>query len=259
MAICSAILTVACSRHTAIHKGTLEWQEEFNQTNAFDEKTWTKIPRGTSDWDKYMSDYDSLYAMRDGKLVLRGINNTTRHSDTARYITGGLYTKDKVTFGFGRLEIRAKLNGARGAWPAIWMLSQNNQWPDGGEIDIMERLNADSIAYQTTHTYYTHHLNIKNNPKQGSTGPINPTAFNTYAVEKYRDSLVYYINDKRTYAYPRIQTDKKGQFPFDQHKYYLLIDMQLGGSWVGAVNPDDLPVEMEVDWVRFYKFNDQEK
>ncbi len=110
------------------------------------------------------------------------------------------------------------------------MLSQNNQWPDGGEIDIMERLNADSIAYQTTHTYYTHHLKIKNNPKQGSTGPINPTAFNTYAVEKYRDSLVYYINDKRTYAYPRIQTDKKGQFPFDQHKYYPLIDMQLGGS-----------------------------
>ena len=27
--------------------------------------------------------------------------------------------------------------------------------------------------------------------------------------------------------------------------------MQLGGSWVGAVDPKDLPVEMEVDWVRF--------
>jgi hypothetical protein len=29
--------------------------------------------------------------------------------------------------------------------------------------------------------------------------------------------------------------------------------MQLGGSWVGAVDPEDLPVEMEIDWVRFYQ------
>jgi hypothetical protein len=26
--------------------------------------------------------------------------------------------------------------------------------------------------------------------------------------------------------------------------------MQLGGAWVGSVDPDDLPVEMEIDWVR---------
>jgi hypothetical protein len=29
--------------------------------------------------------------------------------------------------------------------------------------------------------------------------------------------------------------------------------MQLGGSWVGEIKPDDLPVEMWIDWVRFYK------
>ena len=29
--------------------------------------------------------------------------------------------------------------------------------------------------------------------------------------------------------------------------------MQLGGSWVGGVDPQDLPVEMEIDWVRFYR------
>ena len=29
--------------------------------------------------------------------------------------------------------------------------------------------------------------------------------------------------------------------------------MQLGGSWVGAVRRSDLPVEMLVDYVRFYK------
>ena len=29
--------------------------------------------------------------------------------------------------------------------------------------------------------------------------------------------------------------------------------LQLGGSWVGKVDPEDLPVEMAVDWVRFYQ------
>ena len=32
-----------------------------------------------------------------------------------------------------------------------------------------------------------------------------------------------------------------------------LIDMQLGGSWVGAVDPSRLPVEMEIDWVKHYQ------
>ncbi|MEP7233532.1 MAG: hypothetical protein ABI691_24950 [Ginsengibacter sp.] len=62
------------------------------------------------------------------------------------------------------------------------------------------------------------------------------------------------MNDIRTFSYPRIKTDKQGQFPFNLKKQYLLIDMQLGGSWVGEIKDDDLPVEMEIDWVRFYSF-----
>lgn len=236
-----------------VTKGVLQWEEDFNQIESFDQNTWSKIPRGTSDWDKYMSDFDSCYAMRDGKLILRGIQNMNVSNDTARFLTGGLYTKGKRSFGFGRIEIRAKLNGAKGAWPAFWMLPENGKWPDGGEIDIMEKLSFDTFAYQTVHSHYTYTLKIKE-PKQSATGTIDPAGFNIYAVEKHPDSLVFFINNKKTFTYPRIKTDKEGQFPFDKHDYYLLLDMQLGGSWVGAVEPKDLPVEMEIDWVRFYKF-----
>lgn len=247
------IFFTTCSRHTSVSKGILQWEENFNQSSTFDIKTWSKIPRGTSDWDKYMSDFDSCYAMRDGKLVLRGIQNTSEPTDTARFLTGGLYTKGKINFGFGRIEIRAKLNGAKGAWPAFWMLAENEKWPDGGEIDIMERLSFDTFAYQTVHSHFTYTLKMKD-PKQSATGAIDPAGFNTYAVELHPDSLVFFINNRKTFSYPRIQTEKEGQFPFDKHKYYLLLDMQLGGSWVGAVEPKDLPVEMEIDWVRYYKF-----
>lgn len=252
-------LVLACStaKNTPVNNQKPTWEEDFNQTTGFDNTRWSKIPRGGSDWDRHMSDFDSLYAVRNGKLILRGIVNNSIKSDTSPYITGGLYTKGKVSFGLGRLEIHAKLNGARGAWPAFWMLAENAQWPNGGEIDIMERLNYDSIAYQTAHSYYTVTLNIKDNPPHGSTGPIDPNGFNTYAVEKYPDSLVFYINDRKTFTYPRIQTDKQGQFPFSEGKHYLLLDMQLGGSWVGKVDVADLPVEMEIDWVRFYEFTNK--
>ena len=82
--------------------------------------------------------------------------------------------------------------------------------------------------------------------------PINPEDYNTYAVEKRKDTLSFFVNNNLTFQYPRIETDKVGQFPFNDQDFYLLIDMQLGGSWVGKVDPETLPVEMYIDRVRFY-------
>ncbi len=232
------------------------WQAEFNGA-SLDTSKWTKIPRGRSDWNRHMSDFDSLYAVRDGKLILRGIRNHDLAADTARWITGGLYTKGVKSFGYGKIVIRAKFENAQGAWPAFWMLPVNASWPNGGEKDIMERLNRDTIVYQTVHSPYTLDLGIKEHPLSHVTAPIRPDTFNTYAVERYPDRLVFYVNGKKTFVYPKIKTDKKGQFPFDEHPFYLLIDMQLGGSWVGEVDPGDLPVKMEIDWGRFYKWKEK--
>lgn len=245
-------LLLSCKTTKVPSGWALTWEENFNQKRSFDANIWSKIPRGKSDWNNYMTDFDSCFAMRKGNLILRGIVNHTQKNDTAPYLTGGVYTKGKKAFSNGRLEICAKLNAAKGAWPAIWLLPEKAPWPSGGEIDIMERLNSDTIAYQTVHSHYTYTLGIKENPKSHATGPIHPDLYNVYAVEMYPDSISFYINDIHTFTYPRIETDKEGQFPFDK-PFYLLIDMQLGGSWVGAVDAKDLPVEMEVDWVRFYQ------
>lgn len=231
----------------------LVWSDDFEQKKGFDTTTWSKIPRNNAPWGKYMSDHDACYKVKKGNLILRGIKNPDRKSDTATYLTGGLYTLGKRSFLGGRLEIKAKLQGAKGAWPAIWLLPADPKkypWPGGGEIDIMERLNFDSIAYQTVHSHYTFKLNITDPPQSG-TGRIDPDDYNVYAVEIYPDRVVFFINDNYTFTYPRINTDKEGQFPYYK-PMYLLIDMQLGGSWVGAVNPKDIPVQMKVDWVRYY-------
>jgi beta-glucanase (GH16 family) len=232
----------------------LVWEEEFSQKDDVDSTYWSRIGRGKSDWNNYMSKVNELFEMRDGNLVLKGRVNDICPNDTAPYITGGVYTKGKINFNGCKISVRAKLQAAKGAWPAIWMLPDDDMpWPEGGEIDIMERLNGDRIAYQTTHSHYTQILGESENPKKGSIGEIDPDDYNVYSVIIDKDSLTYLINDKITLIYPKIETDKAGQFPFDRHRYYLLIDMQLGGSWVGDVDPNDLPVEMLVDWVKVYE------
>ncbi len=231
----------------------LVWQEEFD-SEQIDWTKWSKVPRGNADWKNYMSDYDSLFAIRDGNLILRGIVNTTQKGDTAQFLTGGLQSQDKATFGVGRIEIRAKVTSAQGFWPAIWMLPNINKWPMGGEIDIMEHLNYDTIAYQTVHTNYTYNLKQRD-PKPGTIHKIDPNEYNVYGLEKYQDSLCFFVNGTKTITYPRIDSLKdKGQYPFCDQEFYLILSAQLGGNWVGAVNPDQLPVEMAVDWVKFYEF-----
>ena len=42
------------------------------------------------------------------------------------------------------------------------------------------------------------------------------------------------------------------QWPFDK-PFYFLLDMQLGGKWVGEVDVSTLPVRMYIDWIRVYK------
>ena len=233
----------------------LVWEENFNGVEL-DTTVWSMIPRGKPDWQNTMSMDERCYELRDGQLILRGIINEDLQKDSSPYLTGGVWTKNKKSFVRGRVEIRAKLEGAQGAWPAIWMLpyeSEKYAWPEGGEVDIMERLNYDTFVYQTVHSHYTYHLKEDKNPPNGTTASIHPNDFNVYGVDFWPDSLVFHVNGVKTYTYPRIETDKVGQFPFDIAQY-LLIDMQLGGTWVGEVDPTGLPVEMSVDWVKHYQW-----
>jgi len=134
------------------------------------------------------------------------------------------------------------------------MLPADESRIKGGEIDIMERLNYDKYVYQTVHSYYTDVLGIKDKPVANSVVvTIDADNYNVYALEKYPDSLVFFVNDVHTKTYPRVETIEGGQFPFSDREFYLLIAMQLDGSWAGSIDPTTLPAEMYIDWVRYYE------
>lgn len=175
--------------------------------------------------------------------------------ETVKYNTGCIRTTDKFSFKYGKIEVRAKLDKGKGSWPAIWMMPQDPKyggWPNSGEIDIMEQLNYDSIAYQTVHSNYIDVLGKKEDPKYFKTVPYRVNEYNIYGVEWYADRLEFFLNGKKTFTYPKIENADSSQWPFDQ-EFFIILDQALGGSWVGNIEDEDLPVEMLIDWVRVYQ------
>ena len=234
----------------------LVWEDDFNRDDIFSTGDWEKIKRvsPTPEWMTNISDYEDCFDITDGKVILRGLNNKYLSEDTAKFLTGGIWTKGSRSFRKGLIEVRAKFQAARSAWPAIWLLPVEGGWPEAGEIDIMERLHYDKFVIQTVHSHYIDNLGI-NNPSYQSKVLFNPETYNTFSVELGPDSLKFYVNNKPTLSYPRLDDEfaiKNKQYPFDRD-FYLIIDMQLGASWMTPVNPHELPIEMEVDWVRFYQ------
>jgi len=168
----------------------LVWEEQFNE-ESLDTSRWSRIGLFTSPqwktpvekWQentgcfRYITATDPrTVTFDDEHIFLNGIvNHDTITGDPRPYLTGGIYTWNKFAFQYGRIEIRAKLDPAFGAWPAIWMLSEKDVYPDqhNGEFDIMERLNHDDFAYQTTHNHWTITLK-QEEPKKYNTGKINP-------------------------------------------------------------------------------------
>lgn len=232
----------------------LVWSDDFSAA-TLDTSKWSLVPEGKSDWNRHMKASSDLYSMQNGCIVLYGIRNQDTISDVRPFLTGGIFSKDKFAFQYGKIEIRAKLGTAQGAWPAMWMLAateKHGAYPRNGEIDIMEHLNHDTLVYQTVHSYYTLELKQQDHPPHYATAPIHPDEFNTYGLLWYPDRLVFTVNGAERFTYPRVSGADPSQWPFDQ-PFYLLIDQQLGGSWVGKVDPAQLPVEMTVDWVRVYQ------
>lgn len=233
----------------------LDWEDEFND-RRLDESVWSRIEpyeSGNPDWRKNISTYDGCFDIRDGNMVLRGIKNPGESitGDTRTYLCGGIESWGKKSFKNGRVEIRAKTTSAQGAWPALWMMPEDQSagWPGCGEIDIFEHLNYDSFVYQTLHSNYTYNVS-KESPLSHITEWVDVSNYNTYGVELSSDTIKLLVNDNVTMAYPN--TGATDQFPYSK-EFYLILDMQLGGSWVGSVTGVDLPVEMSLDWVRFYK------
>jgi beta-glucanase (GH16 family) len=256
----------SCNNNEAEEKNdkwNLVWEDQFDG-NELDTNKWTLINTlpnqydNASDWKRHMIADDAVYAVKNGNLYLKGINNTGHLNDPRPYLTGGVKSQGKFSFLYGKIEIRARKECAQGVWPALWMMPEESVyggWPHSGEIDIMEHLNFEDNIHHTVHTRYTNVLGNTTNPSRGTGNVIaDVTEWNIYGLEWNPDILIWTVNGKETFRYPRVKglDPEMKQWPFDQ-PFYFILSQQLGGSWVGEINPDHLPVSMIIDFVKVYR------
>jgi beta-glucanase (GH16 family) len=261
--ICALVLLLSTACSTLPPRGTaagwkLLWEDDFGKQGSPDPAKWSFAGRKSPDWACYCADTSATTYVKNGRLYLKAMKNQDP-TDTAAYKTACLHTRDKFSFTYGKIEVKARLPKGKGSWPAIWLMPQDSKyggWPDSGEIDIMEHLNRDPVIYQTLHSHYVDKQKQKTKPVYFATTPFKEGEFNIFGLEWYPDRMDFFVNHRKTFSYPKTAGADYQQWPFDQ-AYYIILNQALGGNWVGSIDDRDLPVEMVVDWVRVYRKNDQ--
>ena len=222
----------------------LVWEDDFKE--GLNDREWSKIPPGKVHMNRYASMHDALYLSQEGDLVLRALPKSVT-DDAKPFLTGGITREGLKAGEVTRIEVKVRVNPAEGATHYLSLLPA-----DGSEhisIDFMEHYGVDEFIYQSVTTEYTTIGGMPENPPSSSLVGVNPVQYRIYGVEKYPDSLVFFVDDIRTRKYPRILTEMPGQFPFDEKDFGLFMGIRLNRD----TDPALLPADLLIDWVRIYK------
>lgn len=268
----SCILFTSCSKGGSGSSGTtttpttptppvtltyqLVWSDEFDTGTMPDTTKWS-YDAGGNGWgnnelEYYTSARPENARVAGGNLIIEARKESFGGRN---YTSARLLTKNKAQWTYGKFEIRARLPKGKGTWPAIWALAATNplNWPDDGELDIMEEVGYDpNIIYGTAHNKL---YNGANGKQKGGNVFIKDAqdSFHVYSME-WTGSQVSWLVDGNvyfTYNNPNLGTDS---WPYLKD-FFLILNVAIGGNWGGAQGVDDsvFPQSMLVDYVRVYQ------
>jgi beta-glucanase (GH16 family) len=260
LSLCAALSATACFAADPAPTGwKLVWSDEFDKDGAPDASKWSYDVGGHGWGNKELQFYTDN--RRENARVENGhlIIEARREKWEGKEVTSArLVTKDKGDWTYGRFEIRAKLPRGLGTWPAIWMLPTkwdlgSGNWPDIGEIDIMEHVGyAQGVVHASTHSK-AHQWRNNNQRTATIQVPDASDAFHTYTLEWEADEIRVYLDDRLYFTSKRDGGDWTS-WPF-YRPFHLLLNVAFGGDWGGVKGVDHavLPQRMEVDYVRVYQ------
>jgi beta-glucanase (GH16 family) len=228
----------------------LFWSEEFNYNGTPNTAVWGyDIGTGSGGWGNQELQY---YTSRvDNVIVGNGVLKITAKKENfggMAYTSTRLLSKDKFSFRYGRVDVRAKLPAGGGTWPAIWMLGSNFStvgWPACGEIDIMEHKGNDLNRIHGT----VHYTGRSGGNADGSTRVISnaTTEFHIYSLEWSASSIRFYVDNQLFHT-----VANSSALPFNQN-FFLILNVAMGGTFGGSVDPNFNSASMEIDYIRIYK------
>ncbi|KUJ16707.1 uncharacterized protein LY89DRAFT_707226 [Mollisia scopiformis] len=235
---------------------TYQLDTKYAGTTFFDDFTFFDIADYSHGFVNYV---DQSTAIEDGL-----INTAANGSVNSVRIT----SNKSWTHGLVILDLAHMPGTDCGSWPAFWMVGRD--WPNGGEIDIIEGVNSNTVNQVSLHT--DDNCTISSNPQLGalinpncaeyqSSGcatilssssygtPFNALSGGVYATEWTSSYIrVYYFPrssipadilagspDPAGWGLP--QADMQGNCDVDAHFYEMQVvfDTTFCGDWAGVV------------------------
>lgn len=258
----------------------LVWSDEF-EVDGRPSTDWT-FERGFVR-NQELQWYQSQNAyVKDGCLVIEGrkehrknplyeaeSNDWRRNREFIEYTSSSLTTRLGFQFMYGRVEVRAKIPVSSGSWPAIWLLGNKWEWPQNGEIDMMEYYIKDGVP------------SILANACWGSTerwkavwdsvvmpfthftekDPDWADKFHIWRMDWDKDFIRLYLDDELLNEIDLSKTANGGyggnhENPFSNtipgFKHYILLNLALGSNG-GSPDDSQFPLRYLIDYVRVYQ------
>ena len=251
----------AVSNTVMIAVRTLVWSDEFNGSAGSlpDATKWT-YDLGGGGWgngeaEVYTNSPNNVSQDGKGNLAITAIDTNGAYT-SARIKTQGLFAPQ-----YGRIEARIKLPYGQGIWPAFWMLGADIatvNWPNCGEVDIMENFGA------YNHEGGTNNGSIHGPGYTGSLvgatytlpgGALLSADYHVFAIEWSANSMEFFV-DGNSYEKQTPATIPSGtQWVFNA-PFFLLLNVAVGGptTFLGPPNGStSFPQTMLVDYVRVYQ------
>jgi len=241
----------------------MTWSDEFDG-GAIDESVWTfdtgnghpAVPGWGNEEPQYYQRENAW--VEDGHLVIEAREeHVTDEYGEYDYTSSRMKTQNAVEKRYGRVDVRARLPEGQGLWPAIWSLGANLDevdWPNAGEIDIMELLGHEPATVHGA----AHGPGYSGADGYGDSYTLFretfTDSFHVFSIVWSPDRIEWYADGAPFHVLTRSDVENAGdQWVFDGPVFFLL-NVACGGTWPGY--PDEsteFPQRMEVDYIRHYE------
>ena len=258
----------------------LVWSDEFD-VDGKPSKDWTFERGFVRNQELQWYQAENAY-VKNGCLVIEGrrehrknpnyeagSNDWRKNREYIEYTSSSLTTRLSQQFLYGRFEVRAKIPVASGSWPAIWLLGNRWEWPQNGEIDMMEYYIKDGqpsilanacwgsnerwkAIWDSVVTPFTHFI---------EKDPAWADKFHILRMDRDKDFIRLYLDDELLNEIDLSQTINGGyngntENPFSNtipgFKHYILLNLAIGSNG-GEPDIAQLPFRYYIDYVRVYQ------
>lgn len=230
----------------------LVWADEFNTDGEPCVENWN-YDLGAGGWGN--SEAQIYTRLSSNVKVENGLLKITAKKENyqgSQYTSARLKTQGKFDFKYGKIEVKAKLPTGVGTWPAIWMLGSNITtvgWPKCGETDIMEHVGKRQGWVSSAMHTPSSNGNTVNHGEQFISDVSS--AFHIYSVEWTSEKMIFAVDGKIHYTY-NPSTKNSDTWPFDANQF-IILNIAMGGTFGGAIDPNFTSSTMEIDYVRVYQ------